>query len=145
MPADPPPSQPAPTSTRRSSERLSVGFDVRLARDEAGELVTDLEAHLSQVSEHNFYQGFSENLSDGGLFVQTYQARTIGDRVTLQFTLPDDDTPVVVRGVVRWVRAFHEPSGTKPGVGVQFEGLSPEAQQRIERFLRHRSPLFYDE
>lgn len=141
MSADPPPSRPAPSSSRRSAERVSIGFDVKLAHH--GE--PELEAHLSQVSEHNFYQGFSENLSDGGLFVQTYQTRKVGDAVSLQFTLPDDDTPVVARGVVRWVRAFHEPSGTKPGLGIQFEALAPTDQHRIERFLRHRSPLFYDE
>ncbi len=132
---EPPPASRPSQSSRRSRERVSVGFDVRF----------DLEAHVSHVSEHNFYQGFSENLSDGGLFVQTYQVYKVGDVLSLQLTLPDDADAIVVRGVVRWVRAYDEPSNTKPGFGLQFQGLEPVDQKRIERFLRLRSPLFYEE
>jgi len=132
---EPPPESRPSQSSRRSRERVSVGFDVRF----------DLEAHVSHVSEHNFYQGFSENLSDGGLFVQTYQVHQIGAVLQLQLTLPDDVDPIVVRGIVRWVRAYDEPTDTKPGFGLQFQGLDPVDQKRIERFLRLRSPIFYEE
>lgn len=129
------PESRGPMSGRRSRDRVSISIDVRF----------DVEAEITRASEHNFYQGFSENLSDGGLFIQTYAARKIGDVLNVQFTLPDDDEPIAVRGVVRWQRAYHEPSGTQPGLGVQFERLRPADQARVERFLSTRSPLFYDE
>ena len=53
----------------------------------------------------------------------------------------------IVNGIVKFVRDPMDMSAddTVPGMGIQFEGLDPEARELILRFIRKRAPMFYDE
>src|SRR5204862_183615 len=55
-------------------------------------------------SEHNFYTGFLQNLSTGGLFVATHDLHSTGAELEVQFTLPDQPDPCEAVARVRWVR-----------------------------------------
>ncbi|HJL19249.1 MAG TPA: TIGR02266 family protein [Sandaracinaceae bacterium LLY-WYZ-13_1] len=104
----------------------------------------DLEVEVGFESETNFYQGFSEDLSDGGLFVATYQLSPVGTVFEIEFTLP---TGHIVRAEaeVRWLRDLRDGStGVSPGMGLQFKGLLPEDERAIAQFVQARSPIFYD-
>ncbi len=132
-----PPSARGPASSpRRSHPRIQVALDVQVERP--------LEADVTFDSEHNFYTGFSENIGDGGLFLQSWATHRVGDRVHLRVTLPDDDEPLDLRGEVRWLRAYDRTSDTAPGVGIAFVDLDARAKSRIEAFVQQRKPLFYD-
>ena len=111
---------------RRDHERFSVDLDVSLGSD------------------HNFYSGFAENLSVGGVFVATHQLRPVGETVEVCIHLPDG-TEVRAAGEVRWVRLFNSDSDMPPGMGLRFRQLEASANQAIERFLAHRDPIFYDD
>jgi uncharacterized protein (TIGR02266 family) len=93
----------------------------------------------------NFYTGFAEDISCGGLFVTSYCLQPIGTHVDLSFTLPNGyvvNTP----GQVRWLRDIRDPDDdTAPGMGVMFEDLKSEDKKQIEAFIQERSPLFYDD
>lgn len=106
----------------------------------------DYQVEVTLESESNFYNGFTENISAGGLFVATYDLRELGDKLTMQFTIPGFDKPVEVRGEVRWIRDLNPltPDMT-PGMGVRFLDLTPEAEEAIRRFTAHKDPLFYDD
>lgn len=117
---------PADHDNRRQSPRIDAEFEVT--------------AH----SENNFYQGLSENLSEGGLFFETFTPHQLGDRLQVRFTLPGSDVPIEADVEVRWLRPHNPQSDTPPGVGVQFLQLDPAARREIERFTRKRSPLFYE-
>ncbi len=119
----PPDSQAA---RRREYQRFGVDLDVSLG------------------SEHNFYSGFAENLSAGGVFVATHQLRPVGEKVEICIHLPDG-TEVRAVGEVRWVRTFNVESDMPPGMGLRFLSLDPNANAGIERFLKQREPLFYDD
>ncbi len=93
-------------------------------------------------SENNFYTGFGGDVSEGGLFVATYDLLPIGAKVSLTFWLPDD-VEVTVEGEVAWIR--HPQPDRPPGMGIRFSHLSAEARSAIERFVRRREPLFHDE
>lgn len=123
--------------SRRSRPRIPVALDVQIERPA-------LEADVTYDSEHNFYAGFSENIGDGGLFLQSWASHRVGDRVHLVLTLPDEDEPIELRGEVRWLRAYDRASDTAPGVGVAFVDLDARARARIEAFVAQRKPLFYD-
>ncbi len=43
------------------------------------------------------------------------------------------------------MRVFSERSNVPPGLGIRFVELSHAAQAAIERFLKDREPLFYDD
>jgi uncharacterized protein (TIGR02266 family) len=122
-----PPSTPPPDSSRRRFERLS----------------TDLEVSL--LSETNFYVGFTENLSAGGLFVATYLTKPLGSKVELTVRLPQRDDPLVLRGVVKWVRLNNANVDGHPGMGIEFVDLPDGDRAAIAEFLAKREPIFYDE
>jgi uncharacterized protein (TIGR02266 family) len=95
-------------------------------------------------SDSNFYAGFTEDISEGGLFVATHMLQQVGTEVSLTFTLPND-YELRVTGVVRWLRDPHDLDGdTRPGMGLQLRGLSQEDQAMIREFLALRDPLFHD-
>jgi uncharacterized protein (TIGR02266 family) len=116
----------APDNRRRAS-RYSVDLDVTMSSD------------------HNFYAGFAENISSGGLFVATYVRRPKGDRMEIVLNLPGHPEPIRAIGEVRWVREFSERSNVPPGLGVRFVELPDGAAAAIDRFLKDREPLFYDD
>ena len=104
-----------------------------------------LETEITVESESNFYTGFTEDISDGGLFLATYQLRPLGSEIEVTFTLPDGHT-VHAAGEVRWLRDPRDYNrDAPPGMGIQFHALSDEDRAAIAEFIRSRSPLFYDE
>lgn len=97
---------------------------------------------MSLYSDSNFYGGLTENLSAGGVFVATHSPRPIGEELEVMVTSPSNFT-VKAKGVVRWQRPFVETSNMPPGMGIQF--IQVEGQAEIEKFLRRRDPLYYDD
>ncbi len=118
---------PVAQPQRRASPRFAVELDVSLG------------------SEHNFYAGFVENMSAGGVFVATHMLKPVGEKLELAIHLPDNE--VVVRGIgeVRWIREYSEQSNVPPGMGVRFVHLEPASLEAIEAFLAQREPLFFDD
>ncbi len=109
-------------------------------------LPVELEVELHAGSDHNFYTGFTHNISEGGLFIATSHLHPLGTRVEFTFTLDDRPDPIEVRGVVRWLR---EPEAVSPmplGMGIEFEELAPAVLSRIQSFVeRRRETIFYDD
>lgn len=101
--------------------------------------VVELEVGIS--SESNFYIGFTENLSEGGVFVATYTSKPIGSKVEVVLSFPNGEE-MRVPGIVRWLR--EATSEGWPGLGVQFESLTADDEKNIRKFLSLREPMFYD-
>ncbi len=98
---------------------------------------------VSMETESNFYMGLTENLSEGGLFLATYDDIRVGTELDLHLTLPG--RRITARGVVRWTREYSRfTEDVPPGVGIQFLGLAAEDQQAIAGFLRTRDPILYE-
>jgi uncharacterized protein (TIGR02266 family) len=112
------------------------------ARREHDRFMVDLD--VTVTSEHNFYAGFVENMSAGGIFIATHQLKPAGSKLEFSVNLPGSEKPVRGMGVVRWVRVYNETSNTPPGMGIKFEQIDAESVQAIEAFLAQREPLFYD-
>jgi uncharacterized protein (TIGR02266 family) len=105
-----------------------------------------VEVSVDFVSEHNFFTGFSLNVSEGGLFVATHQARGVGSKIAIRLALPDSMEPLELLTEVRWVREHNVDSDASPGLGLRFIDLSKDAEARIHAFVRRgRDPLFYDD
>jgi uncharacterized protein (TIGR02266 family) len=106
----------------------------------------DVSLEVTPDSDHNFYVGFSANISEGGLFVATYTRKEVGEVVSIQFTLPGDDEPITALTEVRWVREYNETSDVGAGLGLSFVEISDAAKARIHAFCQTaREPLFYPE
>jgi uncharacterized protein (TIGR02266 family) len=118
---------------------------VERSLDERGERATRLDVSLmvSIDSDSNFYVGFTENLSDGGVFVATHAPRPIGCLVDLAVALPNQ-LPIHAKGTVAWVREYSDANEAAPGMGIRFDQISPEDVTRILEFTRARQPMFFD-
>jgi uncharacterized protein (TIGR02266 family) len=105
----------------------------------------ELETEVTLDGLTNFYTGFSEDISNGGLFVSTYDIRPIGTDVEVSFSLPSGHI-VNARGQVRWLYDPVEPEeDSSPGMGISFEALLPEDRVAVEEFIKSRAPIFFDE
>lgn len=104
-----------------------------------------LQAAIDLRSDSNFFTGFSTNLSEGGVFLATYQELSPGTEVELTLTLPGHPA-LAVKGTVRWIRELNErvPELT-PGLGIQFTGLAADQLEAIRTFVQSREPLFFPE
>lgn len=111
---------------RREHSRFHVDLDVTVGSD------------------HNFYAGFAENLSSGGVFIATHKLKPVGSKIELTINLPDG-VQLRADGEVRWIRVFNELSDTPPGMGVKFTNLAGASVAVIQSFLEHRDPLFFDD
>jgi len=104
-----------------------------------------LETELTFESQHNFYTGFTEDISEGGLFLATYELLPLGSELEVTFTLPTGQI-IKASGLVRWVRDPRDESpGAPPGMGIQFDELLREDRAAIQAFIEARQPLFYEE
>lgn len=104
-----------------------------------------VEANLGATTESNFYVGFSGEISQGGVFVSTYNILGKGEPVRVLITLPGN-LSTEVNGHVRFVRdPMDMNADSEPGMGLAFEGLDAESRELILRFIRKRPPMFYDE
>lgn len=80
--------------------------------------------------------GATENLSDGGLFVQTSEPLELGEPVTLVLSFPGLLDPIQLSGRVAWKRSGE--GGREPGVGVAVEA---EAERlRLRTLVSAREP-----
>jgi len=105
-----------------------------------------IKVEVNYTSEHNFYTGFLENLSSGGLFVATHEPVVIGDLIDVTFSVPGLNRSCTAACEVRWLREYNPlHTDTEPGMGVKFVQIDPEAQAAIELFIRHREPIFFDD
>jgi uncharacterized protein (TIGR02266 family) len=104
-----------------------------------------IELEVGLLSESNFYVGFTENLSESGVFVATYLVRPLGSKVELSLQLLGRDAPLKLRGEVRWVRLYSPTSDAGPGMGIRFESISEADRAEITKFLTARDPIFFPE
>ncbi|MBD90709.1 MAG: hypothetical protein CL940_10250 [Deltaproteobacteria bacterium] len=103
----------------------------------------DLGVEVNLESEHNFYTGFTENISTGGLFIATRDMLPIGTRIHMTFTL-GGGSEISANVEVRWHRLEQAGSdGLSPGIGVRFLDLTPEQQSAVNEFIAQRETLFY--
>ena len=108
-----------------------------------------VEAALGAHSATNFYKGLAAGdiVASGGLFVATYQVPEVGEPLLLKITMPGGYA-FEAKGVVAWRRDVQVSStspGETPGFGAQFSEISDEGRGLIQRYVRNREPLFFDD
>jgi uncharacterized protein (TIGR02266 family) len=128
---------------RTEAQISQIGPSQHEHRREHARFKVDLDVNLG--SEHNFYAGFAENLSAGGVFVATHLVKPVGSQIELSIKLADSEAVIRGTGEVRWIREYNEASDTPPGMGIRFTSVDPGATDAIEAFLASREPLFFDD
>ncbi len=101
---------------------------------------------VSLTSEHNFYTGFTQDISEGGVFIATNCLEPVGAIREFELSVGAGKGKVTAQGEVRWVREANDFSDVPPGMGIRFLDLHPEIERRINQFIgRKREALFFDD
>jgi uncharacterized protein (TIGR02266 family) len=93
----------------------------------------------------NFFTGLTNDISEGGLFVQTYDIQPIGTELEVQILLPGMEEPAKIATMVTWIR---EPldmgEDDQAGMGLKLVNPHPILKRAIKKYVRRHEPLFYD-
>lgn len=116
---------------------MDAPFSEERREDERHACAIELEFSLDS----HFFAGLSEDISEGGVFIATYERLPIGTRLAISFEVQEG--LIEARGEVRWVRGDETSSGW-PGLGIAFIELSPEASERIAAYCARCPPLYVD-
>lgn len=102
-------------------------------------------AEISLGSDSNIFTGFTNDVSEGGVFVATVNVLKLGTPIDFTFTLPGGHK-VEGRGEVRWVREFDERNPEVfPGMGIRFTDIPLPSVGAINAFTQQRDPMFFPE
>jgi len=94
----------------------------------------DLKIPVDYSSVDAFFAEFSQNINEGGMFIEMERPVELDTPVQLQFRLPGEDRPVKVQGRVAWVS---DGKGEQSrGVGIEFQNLEGETRDTINRIVR---------
>jgi len=95
-------------------------------------------------SEHNFFAGITDNISEGGVFVSMPDPLPRGAEVTFDLIIGEERHHI--DGEVCWVRNARTASeGSPAGCGIRWKTITDEALKAIQRFVRSRDTLFYED
>jgi len=112
------PDSKTPSEERRSSARIPV------------------EMWVEESTERELYFQRGANISVGGIFLERTIPHVRGTVVTLQFTLPNDTSPLKVKGEIVNVGE----ATTELGMGIKFLDLADDDRQRIHSFIERARP-----
>ncbi len=104
-----------------------------------------LDVEITLESEHNFYCGLANDISEGGIFVATYDAPTVGTMVNMDLKLPGTSRSWRVLGIVRWLRELRAScDGCPPGCGIEWVDIPESALSAIGDFVERRDTILYE-
>jgi uncharacterized protein (TIGR02266 family) len=92
-----------------------------------------LSAVVDLKTKASCYSGYTENISEGGVFISTPTPLPIGEPLDLNLTLTSGET-VVLRARVAWHRPFRE-DGPPSGMGLQFVFVPEAIRNDIRNFV----------
>jgi len=82
------------------------------------------------------YQYYTMDVSESGMFIDTFKPLPLGAEITVRFTLPRQGAPLLCKGkVVRTVPPSLAVEGVHAGMGIRFTNLSSEDSDKIRDFV----------
>ena len=88
-----------------------------------------------------FVREHAENISRGGVFIQTQSPPQVDEVITVQLELPDGGPIATSSGLVMHCVTVDEAeqNGLIPGIGVQFLDADDQFRERIDRYIQSLS------
>ncbi len=103
-----------------------------------------LKTSVNLQSNTNFYSGLANDISEGGIFVATYNLLPADTEIDIIFSLPDQGEPIRTLVRVMWFREHLPDSDGHPGMGLEFVNLAEEDRRRIVAFVGIRATILYE-
>jgi uncharacterized protein (TIGR02266 family) len=82
----------------------------------------------------SFLVAYSVNLSRGGMFVETDADIPVGAGVTIELAIPSSGS-IELDGIVAWRRVVEPGVDGPPGLGVEFQDVSPQLGALIDKLV----------
>jgi len=79
--------------------------------------------------------GYAKNLSKAGIFIQTINPKSVGEKFNVEFILPGEDEMISCTVEVIWKRDYPQSQKHEPGMGLKFLDLSPEQAEIIDAWV----------
>ena len=107
----------------------------------------ELEVEVGLLADCQFYTGFAQNISSGGLFIATHDALPVGSRFEVSFKVPGVSPVFQTECEVRWVRSYDggRLNDLSPGMGVRFLSLEPLEAELINQFISDSDTIFFED
>ena len=92
-------------------------------------------------STETYFYDYSNNLSEGGIYIETDRPLPMGSPLTLRFTLPNIDRVFQADGKVAWVYQPVPGDAGPPaqvlgrGMGIQFLRLDDDDKNLIQQYI----------
>lgn len=77
----------------------------------------------------------TENVSKGGLFFSSPKSMQVGDRVPIEFVLPDNKTTFRCMSEVMWKKTVDKSGFASEGVGIRFIDLDEEQKKIMNDWM----------
>ncbi len=112
---------------------------------ERAEIAQTLRFYLGDETSPTFWTGLARNVSNGGLFVNTFNLPPIGQIISVRFKLPGASEALMLQAQVVWTR--DEKVAADPnhvGFGARFIELAVEAERALNAYLKKIETIFHD-
>ena len=90
---------------------------------------------MTYQDRESFIDAYTENVSEGGLFITTENPLEHGERFLLKLELPDVSEPMQIKCEVAWTRKQGEDAEHPLGMGVKFVEITEEDKQALKKYL----------
>jgi type IV pilus assembly protein PilZ len=90
---------------------------------------------------NTFFYDYTKNISKGGTFIKTDKPLDIGTIFLFKLMVPSRQTPLALRGEVRWVIKDGSPpppdlpADHEPGMGIRFVYEASDQRQQLEEIV----------
>jgi CRP/FNR family cyclic AMP-dependent transcriptional regulator len=90
---------------------------------------------LAFEDRQSFSDGYTQNVGEGGLFIQTENPLERGEQFLLKLQLPDLLSPMEIKCEVVWTRKQQEEKEYPNGMGVKFVEITKGDNQALKQYL----------
>lgn len=91
---------------------------------------------LKYEDKKSFVNAYTENVSNGGLFIRTDKPLEEGEQFLLKLHLPDLADPMQIKCEVVWAKKEGKETAKKPnGMGVKFVEMTNTDNQTLKRYI----------
>ena len=122
--------------------------------DRRREARAPIELKVEYKRLNTFFYDYTKNISKGGTFIKTEKPLDIGTIFLFKLMIPSRESPLALRGEVRWVikegepRPPELPADHEPGMGIRFVYDDPEQRHHLEEVVERMmidslGPLIY--
>jgi type IV pilus assembly protein PilZ len=95
-----------------------------------------LRIRIQYQTADQFFQDYIQNLSVGGIFIETSTPLKVGTRLKVQFCLPEMEKEILADGVVVRRVDLHTKDPRLAGMGIQFSELTSGDKLVLDEYIR---------